>query len=299
MGPCMAEGFTRAQRIEGYKLLILTYLFDDDQFEAEKTMMEFLKKFPEYEIMPNDPVEFVYLFETYRTTSVFSVGLSAGFNLTNPRILEPYSAYDHRVTDYKNTTGTGYQIGIGVGRSLGKRIMLNLELRLAQNRYSFTESKTIDNNEGKEYTKSSTLEEKLQKVEFPLTAILEFGTGNLKYLIRAGASVDYVLKSFGTPSRNYDGLYTRGEKTDLSEFRKSFHFNGIVGAGIRYKVPRGYLLADMRFCPGLHNIVIAKKRYDNPYLEGAFDYVDDDFALNSFQFSLGYYFSFYSPKKQH
>ena len=45
---CMESGFTRAQRIEAYKLIILAYLFDDDQFAAEKTMDEFLKKFPEY-----------------------------------------------------------------------------------------------------------------------------------------------------------------------------------------------------------------------------------------------------------
>src|SRR4030042_613026 len=75
LAPCMQEGFTRTQRIEAYKLLILAYLFDDDQFDAEKTMFEFLKKFPEYQIMPNDPVEFIHLFESYRTTSEFSFGI--------------------------------------------------------------------------------------------------------------------------------------------------------------------------------------------------------------------------------
>ena len=38
---CMESGFTRAQRIEAYKIIILTYLFDDDQFAAEKMMDEF------------------------------------------------------------------------------------------------------------------------------------------------------------------------------------------------------------------------------------------------------------------
>ena len=90
LAPCMADGFTRTQKIEAYKLIILSYLFDDNQFEAEKTMLEFLKKYPEYEIMPNDPVEFVYLFESYRTTSVFSFGITAGFNFTDPRIIEPF-----------------------------------------------------------------------------------------------------------------------------------------------------------------------------------------------------------------
>src|SRR3972149_11036799 len=66
LSPCIEYGFTRTQKIEAYKLIILSYLFDDDQFEAERSMLEFLKKFPEYEIIPNDPVEFVYLFDSYR-----------------------------------------------------------------------------------------------------------------------------------------------------------------------------------------------------------------------------------------
>src|SRR4030042_4814203 len=45
LSPCMQEGFTRPQRIEAYKLLILAYLFDDNQFEAERTMTEFLKRY--------------------------------------------------------------------------------------------------------------------------------------------------------------------------------------------------------------------------------------------------------------
>ena len=71
LADCMESGFTRSQRIEAYKLIILAYLFDDDQFTAEKMMDEFLRKFPEYEIMPNDPVEFVYLLESYKTSSFF------------------------------------------------------------------------------------------------------------------------------------------------------------------------------------------------------------------------------------
>jgi hypothetical protein len=76
--PCIESGFTRAQRNEAYKILILAYLFDGNQYNAENTMVDFLKKNPEYEVMPNDPVEFISLFETFRTMSVFSFGLNFG-----------------------------------------------------------------------------------------------------------------------------------------------------------------------------------------------------------------------------
>ena len=92
LSPCIESGFTRTQKIEAYKLIILAYLFDDDQYEAEKNMLEFLKKYPEYEVMPSDPVEFVYLFESYKTNAILSLGLTIGPNLANPRIIEPYNA---------------------------------------------------------------------------------------------------------------------------------------------------------------------------------------------------------------
>src|SRR4030042_2899507 len=139
LSPCMQEGFTRPQRIEAYKLLILAYLFDDDQFDAEKTMTEFLKKYPEYEIMPNDPVEFIHLFETYRTASEFSIGITAGLNLTNPHILEPYSMMNLATTECSNATLSGYQFGLSAGRYVSERMMINIELQLAQHRYSFTD----------------------------------------------------------------------------------------------------------------------------------------------------------------
>ena len=68
--------------------------------------------------MPNDPVEFVYLFESYRTTSVFSFGLTAGFNLTDPRIIEPFTSQDMRGATLKNTMKPGFQVGFGVERYL-------------------------------------------------------------------------------------------------------------------------------------------------------------------------------------
>src|SRR5512133_4345830 len=111
LAPCMQDGFTRTQKIEAYKLIIMSYLFNENQFEAERTMLEFLKKYPEYEIMPNDPVEFVYLLESYRTASVFSFGVSGGFNLTDPRIIEPYTTLNTSEATLKNIIRPGFQVG--------------------------------------------------------------------------------------------------------------------------------------------------------------------------------------------
>jgi hypothetical protein len=298
LAPCMQEGFTRAQKIEAYKLLILAYLFDDDQFDAEKTMLEFLKKYPEYEIMPNDPVEFIHLFESYRTTSEFSVGIIAGLNLTDPRIIEPYSLLNRTTSECTNKMLTGYQVGLATGRYLTKKMMLNIELQMAQHHYSFTDIDTLTKEDGVDrLDESYTFEEKLKRVSLPVTILYEINDGKLLYFIRAGASVNYVFSASGQPSgiNNKQPIY--GSETDMKNYRKAFYFAAIAGIGMHYKIPRGFLAVDLRYSFGINNLVRSEKRYDNTYLYSQFKYLDDDFSLSSISLSLGYYFSFYNPKK--
>ena len=297
LAPCMQEGFTRPQKIEAYKLLILAYLFDDDQFDAEKTMTEFLKKYPEYEIMPNDPVEFIHLFETYRTTSEFSFGVTAGLNLTNPRIIEPYSMLDNATSEFSNATLSGYQFGLGAGRYLSERMMLNLELQLAQHRYSFTDKDTITKQDGNKLNESYTFEENLKKVSLPVTVIYEINDGKLLYFIRAGASVNYVLSASGLPSGINNKQPIPGEITDMKNYRNTFYFNAIAGIGMHYKIPRGFLSVDLRYNYGINNLVKSEKRYENTYLYSQFKYLDDDFSLHTFSFSVRVLFFILQSKK--
>jgi|WetSurMetagenome_2_1015567.scaffolds.fasta_scaffold15777_3 hypothetical protein len=295
LAPCMQAGFTRTQKIEAYKLIILSYLFDENQFEAEKTMLEFLKKYPEYEIMPNDPVEFVYLFESYRTASIFSVGFTGGLNFTDPRIIEPFSTFDLDKATLKNTMRPGFQVAVGLERYISKKFMVNVEAILAMNKYQFTDEITNNHN-----SSSVTYDEKLMKIELPITMTYEFTISKTHFIARAGMSAAKITKVTGQPSRKFyqDSQTITGSDQNISDYRKKFLYSGILGAGVRYKVPRGILSVDLRAELGLTNIVVSSKRYENHALYDRFYYLDDDFSLNSISLSVGYYFSFYSPRKQ-
>jgi hypothetical protein len=300
LASCMQNGFSRTQVIEAYKLIILSYLFDDNQFEAEKTMVEFLKKFPEYEIMPNDPVEFVYLFESYRTTSIFSFGFTAGFNLTDPRIIESYSVYDQRNVSLKNTMKPGFQIGVGVGRYISRKMFLNLELKFSENRYGF-EEEVITPLPGLNGISAVTYSEKLYKLIMPLSVSYEFSAKKkLHYFMRGGFSVASITGATGTATRQFtqDIAPVPGETNDIARYRKNIMYAGIAGAGVRYKVPHGVLTAEIRASIGLNNIVRPDRRFNNMQQIMKSYHEDDNFAINTFSFSAGYYFSFYKPKKQ-
>jgi hypothetical protein len=300
LAPCMESGFTRAQKIEAYKLIILSYLFDDNPFEAEKTMMEFLKKFPEYAIMPNDPVEFVYLFESYRTTSVFSFGVMAGFNFTDPRIIEPYSVFDYNNTGMTNAMKSGFQVGVGAGRYITRKMVLNIEVWFTENRYSFTSELIVPLTGGNDGINTVTYNERLYKVDFPVTVTYEINAKKVNYFLRAGLSAAKLTGVTGNASRKYSQELPAltSETQDMSYYRKNMLYSGILGAGVSYKVPRGVVALDLRVNLGINNIVKPERRYENQDFMTKSYYIDDDFSLNSISLSAGYYFSFYKPKKQ-
>ncbi|MBN1145305.1 MAG: PorT family protein [Bacteroidales bacterium] len=293
LAPCMEEGFTRVQKVEAYKLIILSYLFDDNQFEAEKTMLEFLKKYPEYEVSPNDPIEFVYLFESYRTTSVFSFGITAGFNLTDPRIIEPVSTFDLSQAELKNTMKPGFQVGLGIGRYIRKNMVFNIEFNFTSNQYKFTDEirqPLIDGLSSVSYT------EKLFKVEMPVYVAYEFNIQKVNCYVSLGASAAKITGTTGQSSRKFhENMQSlSGESTDVSAYRTSMLYSGLAGAGIRYKVPRGVIAVGLRAGFGINNIVAS---YNKEFVD-KFYYSDDDFSLNTYSLTAGYYFSFYKPKKQ-
>jgi hypothetical protein len=300
LAPCMEEGFTRPQKIEAYKLIILSYLFDDNQFEAEKTMVEFLKKYPEYEIMPNDPIEFVYLFESYRTTSVFSFGITAGFNLTDPRIIEPFSLFDLTSASTKNTVKPGFNVGIGIGRYLSRRMLLNVEINFVSNNYGFSDEIRIPVAGENDAINLVTYTERLYKIEWPVTLVYEFNIKKIHYFVRAGFSAAKLTGITGHPSRKYSEELPplSIDNQNISYYRKNMLYGGIIGAGVRYKVPRGVLTIDLRANIGLNNIVRPDRRYKNQEFLTKYYYLDDDFSLNTLSLTAGYYFSFYKPKKQ-
>ena len=300
--PCIENGFTRNQRNEAYKLIILASLLDGNQQLAENTMIEFLKKNPEYEVMPNDPVEFVYLFESYRTLSVFSIGLKFGANLSDPMIIEPYSAGDLNTTVLSDKLGVGYQAGIAANRYVAKHLFINLEFNYCMNSYKFTEKYNKFSLPEDPVSEVFTFKETVNRVDIPLSIGYEFESKLFNYFIRIGGSYSWLFTAHGNPEGRYNYSYGQniqtGVEVPLESFREKSLYFCHAGLGIKYKVPRGYLVADFRYNFGLNNIVLPEKRFETGELLPGYYHIDDDFSITNFAMSFGYYFSFYQPRKK-
>lgn len=291
LNPCIQEGFTREQKISAYKLIILTYLFDDNQLGAESTMLEFLDDFPNYEIRPDDPVEFVYLFESYRTLSVFSVGFFMGPNISFVRTIEPFTL-SNSLDNYKNKLGASTQFGIRFNRYLYQKLEANLEILYAAHQYSFEEN--ISGNS------QVTFSESLSTWEIPMYASYELNTGKFVPFVYAGPSIGFITSATGTPSELplvENRQPYNGASRDISHRRNLVNFSLIAGGGIKYKMPKGYIGVDLRFNAGLNKLVTEDNIYSDYSEIYGFGYINDQFALNSLYLSVGYHYTLYQPRK--
>jgi hypothetical protein len=172
-------------------------------------------------------------------------------------------------------------------------MVFNIEFNFASNQYKFTEEirqPLIDGLSSVSYT------EKLFKVEIPVFVTYEFNIQKVNGYVSLGASVAKITGATGQPSRKFhENMQSLpGASTDVSAYRTNMLYSGLAGAGIRYKVPRGVIAVGLRANFGINNIVAS----DNKEFVDKFYYRDDDFSLNTYSLTAGYYFSFYKPKKQ-
>lgn len=293
---CMKEGFTNDELQRAYRLLILTYTFNDNQEEAKKTMLAFRDKFPEYELRPSDPVEFSNYYKSFETKPVYSIGVLFGGNLSEVTLLQPYSisSIDNYSPEYYS--GLSYQINLQIKRYLTEKIELNLDLIYASANFGMDANIYDSNNQP-----LSRIEyyEYFSELRVPLSGTYDFELGNLIPFARAGIGLSYLLSSNASITRTYTDLSgltdVTGPDIDKTVSRNQIDLYLLLGGGLKYKFSKGYLILDVRYNMGLMNRVDEENRYDelSDIEIYKFHYIDDDFKFNSLTFSLGYVFSIY------
>ena len=298
---CIKDGFTKEERLNAYKLIILSYLFDDDQDMANEEMLAFLKRYPEYEITPTDPIEFTYLYNTYDTEHKLTYGVCFGGNMTHGFITEPFSVFDLNTASdqvYK-PSGIGLSGGLRLNFLLATNLELSVEGIFNQNKFTNEQGTLFD---------FSTLAhtETHIRIDVPLTVTYDFPVGNLVPYLRAGGQMGYLLSAGWEGTRSYPDKTeidpVSGGSLNVSILRKQINFWAVAGGGLKYKIPNGYVILDLRYNIGLtEQNDPANNRYtasdDVQNLINYYLYTDDNFVLNNFIISLGYQRTLYRPKK--
>jgi hypothetical protein len=293
---CLKDGFTRAEKMQALRLLTLAYLFQDEQGKAEQKLLELLHEDPEYTLNPAiDPAEFYQLYNQYRTLPVVSIGLVGGINRTGVTEAKEYTVSSVESKTSKYASRTGFQAGILADILLYKNFQVNTGVLWNLKRFTYEKSLL--------YSDYSILTSQENQMWFDLPVALKYVVGKrkLRGFALGGISSNILLTANSTLSReNTDNSSAANEASqNFRKQRRYFAPSILAGAGARYKVGYGYIAFDVRYQFGLRNVTNSENRYlsEDGRLLFYYGYISSDFSVNNLAFTIGYYKSFYKPKK--
>jgi hypothetical protein len=304
---CMDDGFTSDERLQAHKLIILSYLFDDNMEEAESAMLSFLTEFPAYEAVATDPREFIVMKETFDTRPVLMIGGNIGANFTFPLATDRVGLYKY--SEYRGSWvpgGAGVNASFRIERRIVPKLDFFSEIMFANNRFDFY----LDNDtEPQPFTGEITDFAKIEyyetqnRLSLPLGIMYDFSDGDFQPTLALGIQpgVNLTVRADGfrdyedTGDTNFDPVSVTN--IDVSSTRRTFNISAFVGLGFKYKLGPGVMNVNARLYSNLLNQV--KAGGDRYIQELAFEtfFVTDNLLLNNLAVSAGYMFPIYNPKK--
>lgn len=296
---CMKSGFKREEQIAAYKLLIQSFVFEDKLSLADSTMLEFLKKNPEYQLSQTDHSSFVNLYNTFRVKPVFQLSVRLGTNIPFTTFVDPESTSGTGIKAFNSAQVLNF-FGSLEGRiEITKKIEANFEAGFSQ--LSFTNTEDFPSLDDIIFART-TYKETQTRIELPLTVNYNvISSGKLTFYARAGAGPAILLSSKANcvkkPTDVNNRIPNSGPDLDRKDSRIKADIFAQIGAGAKFKIRLGYLFAEMRSNFGLINQTV-RGGVSSEELRTYYGYVDDDFHLNAFNINLGYTLIFYKPLKR-
>lgn len=313
---CIDEGkFSQEQSVRAYLLLCQVYLLIDDPISAEDSYLKLLRADPEF--VPNDkdhPIDVVYLSTKFTATPIFTPHFRLGLNTSFFRSIysvttEPYAVSVRRPLHF------GLQLGGGIDWNINDNISLCAEIDLATRGYERVSTGVAGADEESVIGSQVWIDLPVYlKYSYTLkknTKIRPFGY--------VGFAMNYMLSAnneftFTDNKPAGSQLVAEGPSETVSYQRNLLNRSWLVGGGVKYKIGKDFVYADLRYMGGLSNMArenqiyytnrdnVDPKQIGNPgyYLSDhltKYRYVSDLFRLDNISLSFGYVHPIYDPRK--
>jgi hypothetical protein len=291
---CMKSGFNREESLAAYKLLIQACLFEDRLERADSVMMAFLRKNPEYQVSPTDHSSFVHLFNSFRVKRVIQIAFHIGTNQPYLTFIDPLSTAGIPGASNYNSTAANLFAAFEAKMELGKKTEVSIEAGYSQ--LSFTNTEEFMG------FKTIIVAETQNRLELPLSLTYNLMSfGKFTAFGRLGQGVAVNLSSSAKPSYDASDLNNpnsfSGADIDRGDSRIKLDLFTQVGAGIKYKIPRGFAFLEVRSNFGMLNQTV-RGGDSAEELKWLYNYEDDDFHFNAINISLGLSQILFKPSKK-
>lgn len=315
---CYAS-FTKNEAIRAEKLLTKAYIFTDNPNAAEKSLLDLLKEDKEHQLAKDDPSELHHLYSQFKTEPIIRVGLRLAVNKSLPIVIQEFNTFQEGSKKYN---GAGGATGQGIGVSLealaerhlksGIEVGAGVQYRIAA--YE-VEGELLPLQSGALIYKvknQSTMIRLPLLVRYNLNYDKKDANGfrltKLPYVF-AGATFDYVSQAkYVSTDRTGGTAFTLNDNDELiavgpDRVDQVARTNASVFGGIGIKMRMGreqvdFLTFELRYDNSLFNYIDPTNRYANKDVIQDIGHIEDDLALNTISFSVGYTRSFYKPSKR-
>ena len=290
------DAFSAEEKIRAHRLLTLVYIYTDNEALAEQSLINLLKSDPEHPLDQNDPAELKYLYDKFKSTPIFRVGLKLGANQTAVNSFETFGTFNTG-DSARSLDGKTYSAKVGIGLEATFEYQLPYGLEGILGVGYATQSYTVNNqpyadNFVVELTESQSL------IKVPIMLRYKFQLNNIHPYVYIGGTFDYLLSSSISGSRQGGQLATITSIDMLGEeIREQINQSIIGGIGVKIRSKTNFIVVEARYSQGLNNVVQSLNRYANQELVFRGGHVDDNFAVNNLSLSFGYIKSIYNPKK--
>ena len=297
--------FDKAQSVQALRLLILSAIFQHRDEQADDMMLDLLQT--DHEFVPDealDPVDFINLYNSYRTKPIFSLGIKGGQNWSFNDVQQMHTV-GQQGWKKEYSIINGLQAGLLFEYEFKPRWILYPEIHYSQKRYTKEEifMGIVSNTE----ISTSKIEEVMNWIELPVSVQYIFtNSAKFKPYAFAGGAVTYLI-SAEYPGDNTirERLGTGSSQVQLATIitkndRNRLNFNALGGAGIKLKVGEGYFTVEARFNYQLTTLTVdgnGLTATDEPDLaHGLWEWYDS-FKQHSALIMLGYTLNIYNPEK--
>lgn len=298
------DNFSETQKVEAYKILVLTYIYLEEPQKADAAMLKLLETDHFFEVnKAADPIEFKNLYAKFRTTPLYRFGVKFGVNNNIISVQENHYVWASGRGKGEYKSNIGIQVGLLFEKDFWNKFVFNPEIFYVSNSFIYQNPSisSIDNGELNTDRVEFTISQ--QRLQANFLVQYRYAGENwdkkLSPYVALGPSIGMLNGS------TFGGDLIVGSQItipdiDTKKNYKAITYSVIAAAGVKYKVGSFYLTADVRYQHGLVNIVNESNRYkrtpENIQLEN-YGYRDNDFRLSHSMINIGLIIPHFSPKK--
>jgi hypothetical protein len=303
---CLQSGFTKQERVEAYKFLVLSYTYLEEPEKADEAMLNLLRTDHYFEINEAvDPAEFIALYRTFRTQPIFNLALRLGPNVTQPSVIDNYYVGNGAAGTGSYKQRVGFQLGavfekdvfLTSSNKFLKKLTLAPEIKYVTRSFEYNSpSVFLDDNTGASVATSVAVY-KQQWIDLNALIHYQLNDWKLNPYVGLGPSASYILNASNQLTLvPLSGSTVSGPNVDVTNSFNKIVCSVIGLAGLKIRTGSFYVTAEVRYQYGLINVINTKKRTN---AESVFDYATqfNNFRQNNASLNIGIIYPVFSPRK--